>query len=157
MSTDPQKEYSKLFEDAEKAVSGIKNEKFREMAFEKLINHLLVGSSKDGHEPDEEEDEEETVKRKRKKGRTNSKKVTSGSKPKAEGPLSWLRELADEGFFKKPKSSSHIREELETRDHHLTPQDLTAPLRILCNDRKLRRKKMVPDEGGKSVLHWVNW
>jgi hypothetical protein len=71
--------------------------------------------------------------------------------------LAWLRELAGEGFFKKPKSSSNIREELETRDHHLKATDLTAPLRIMCNDKALRRKKMSPQEGEKAVLHWVNW
>ena len=35
-------EYSKVFEDAEKAVSNIKDEKLKEIAFEKLVIHLFV-------------------------------------------------------------------------------------------------------------------
>lgn len=148
------KDYSKLFEDAEKAVSGIKNEKFKEIAFEKLVNHLLKGDT-DGDGDDSVDEKKEKVKTK--KTRRAKKREGGNSKSKSEGPLAWLRELAAEGFFKKPKSSSNIREELETRDHHLKPQDLTAPLRIMCNDKLLRRKKMAPNEGEKPVLHWVNW
>lgn len=148
------KDYSKLFEHAEKAVSGIKNEKFREMAFEKLINHLLKGET-DGDDDDSVDGKKEKVKIK--KTRRARSREGGNSKSKPDGPLAWLRELAGEGFFKKPKSSSNIRQELETRDHHLTPQDLTAPLRIMCNDKLLRRKKMPPTEGEKPVLHWVNW
>ncbi len=149
------KDYSKLFEDAEKAVSGIKNEKFKEMAFEKLLNHLLKA---DGDDDDEEEKgREKSGKGKTKKARKAKKKEGGNSKAKTDGPLAWLRELATESFFKKPKSSSNIREELVTRDHHLKATDLTAPLRIMCNDKILRRKKMSPKEGEKAVLHWVNW
>jgi hypothetical protein len=153
------KDYSKLFEEAEKAVSGIKNEKFKEMAFEKLLNHLLKGDRDDDGDEEEEREAEGKISRKGKTRKTRKARKREGgnSKAKTDGPLAWLRELAGEGFFKKPKSSSNIREELETRDHHLKATDLTAPLRIMCNDKALRRKKMSPQEGEKAVLHWVNW
>lgn len=138
------KDLSKIFEDAEKQVAGIKNEKFREIAFSRLISHLLdEGTS-------EESDEDiptKKVKAKPKK-RTSSKPSTG----KSEGPKTWLEELVDENFFSKPKSSADIRQELETRSHHLSATDLTFPLQKLCHEKKLRRKK---ENGGK--LHWVNW
>jgi hypothetical protein len=154
MNTDP-KTFSKVFEDAESAVSGIKNEKLREIAFEKLVNHLLTDQSKTSEDNSEEE---KFKKKKSKKKRTVSKGSNSVTdKSKIDGPKAWLRELITEGFFKKLKSSSNIREELETRSHHLKASDLTLPLESLCHERLLRRKKAAPENGGKAVLHWVNW
>lgn len=146
--------YAKLFEDAEKAVSGIKNEKLKEIAFDKLLNHLLKDNSRSG---DDEGEVEKDEKPKRRKTKVKASSSRGGSKPSKDGPKAWLRELVEEGFFKKPKSSSAIREELETRSHHLKATDLTLPLQALCHERLLRRKKEAPDGGGKAVLHWVNW
>jgi hypothetical protein len=156
MRTDPSS-FTKVFEDAEKAVSGIKNEKLREIAFEKLVSHLLTGkqSRSSGKDEDDEEEEEKT-RRTRKKSKAKSPSSTS-LKPKSSGPKAWLIELVDEDFFKTPKSSSDIREELETRSHHLSPTDLTNPLQTLCHEKKLRRKKNASEDGGKTKLHWVNW
>lgn len=47
MAKTPPSDFSKVFEDAEKAVSGIKNDKLKEIAFEKLVSHLLDGKSTD--------------------------------------------------------------------------------------------------------------
>jgi hypothetical protein len=66
-----------------------------------------------------------------------------------------LLELVEESFFQSPKSSNDIREELESRGHHLNATDLTFPLQKLCHEKNLRRKKI--DRDGKQVLHWVNW
>lgn len=144
------KDYSKLFEQAEKSVASVKDEGLRKIAFEKLLSHLLSDSSADN-------DDNEQPKRKRHKSKSSGQTSRESSKVKKDGPLTWLRELADEGFFKKPKSSAQIREELETRDHHLKPTDLTFPLRVLCKEKVLRRTKATSAEGGKSKLHWVKW
>lgn len=146
--------YAKLFEDAEKAVSGIKNEKLKEIAFDKLLNHLLKDNSPAS---DDEVEIERDEKPKRRKAKVKTSSTRVGSKPSKDGPKAWLRELVEEGFFKKPKSSSAIREELETRSHHLKATDLTLPLQALCHEKLLRRKKESPEGGGKAVLHWVNW
>lgn len=142
-------DYSKILEDAEKQISGIKNEKLREIAFSQLISHLLSDST-----PTKEEFEE---KPKQSKHRKTKRQSTRTPKAKQEGPKAWIQELADEGFFKKPKSSAEIREELETRSHHLSATDLTFPLHSLCLEKVLRRKKITPENGGKATLHWVNW
>ncbi|HEX4372561.1 MAG TPA: hypothetical protein VHZ50_04560 [Puia sp.] len=153
MTSDPTN-YAKLFEEAEKAVSGIKNEKLKEIAFEKLLNLLLKDNAPAGDEEGEDEKDEKPKSRKAKVKKSFGK---GGAKPSKDGPKAWLRELVEEGFFKKPKSSSEIREELETRSHHLKATDLTKPLEALCHEKLLRRKKEASDVGGKAVLHWVNW
>lgn len=149
MSETQSTDFSKILEDAEKQVSGVKDDKLREIAFSKLVSHLL-----DHVEPSTDEDEEQLNKSMSRKTKRTSTKT---SKVKQEGPSSWLRELATEEFFKEPKSSVDIREELETRSHHLSATDLTSPLEKLCHDKVLRRKKISPEGGGKTFLHWVNW
>lgn len=144
------KDYSKIFEEAEKQVAGIKNDKLKEIAFSKLLSHLLDGDNSGEVAPDGKS----SVKRKAKAVKSSSSKA---AKSKSEGPMAWIEELIDEGFFKKPQSSASIREELETRSHHLSATDVTRPLQTLCHDRKLRRKKIAPDGGTKTILHWVNW
>lgn len=135
-------DYSEKFKEAEKAVSSIKDEKLRAIAFEKLIEHIVSGGSTNTS----------------KKIPTINKTKTNASgvvKKKVDGPKAWITELVDEDFFQTPKSSNSIREELESRGHHLSPTDLTFPLQKLCHEKRLRRKKI--DRDGKQVLHWVNW
>jgi len=139
------KDYSKLIEQAEKAVSSVKDESLRKIAFEKLVSHLLDGNSSNGDEDDNDSQKKPKAKR--------AKHSTSKSvKSKTGGPKVWIEELIAEKFFSKPKSSADIRQELESRSHHLSPTDITMPLQNLCHEKKLRRKK---ETGGK--LHWVNW
>ncbi|MEP7198126.1 MAG: hypothetical protein ABI851_16530 [Saprospiraceae bacterium] len=139
------KDFSKILEDAEKQVAGIKNEKLKEIAFSKLISHLL-----DGNSTDENDDDNSSTKKSKPK---STKRVASkASKGKTDGPKAWIEELVDENFFSKPKSSSDIRTELESRSHHLSATDITNPLQTICHAKKLRRKK---ETGGK--IHWVNW
>ncbi len=73
------------------------------------------------------------------------------------GPKAWTRELITEGFFEKPKSSREILDALNERGHILTPQDITKPLADLVDERLLRRKSMMQEDGKKKVMHWVNW
>lgn len=140
-------DFTKVFEDAEKQVAGIKNEKLREIAFDKLVTYILDGQTSDGNKKSEP-----TIKKKKATAR-----ASATSKTRTDGPKAWIQELVGEGFFGKPKSSAEIREELETRSHHLSATDLTSPLQALCHDKKLRRKKIALEGGGKAVLHWVNW
>ena len=143
------KDFSKELEDAEKQVAGIKDEKFREIAFSKLVSHLLDGNSSVNGDDDDS--------RKKPKVKTAKRVASNAGKSKTEGPKAWLEELIDEKFFSKPKSSADIREELETRSHHLSATAITFPLQTLCHEKKLRRKKIAPENGGKVALHWVNW
>ena len=67
-------DFSKLFEDAEKAVSGIKNDKLKEIAFDKLVSHLLSGSSGNSNDNKIDDAKPKRVKSKRKSSKTSSGK-----------------------------------------------------------------------------------
>jgi hypothetical protein len=145
-------DYAKIIQQAEKAVSSVTDENLRRIAFEKLLTHLLADNelkmqTNEGPAPS-------IAGKKKSKSRSVGGQKQAGKKA---GPKSWLRELVDEGFFKKPKSSSDIREELENRSHHLRPTDLTGPLESLCHEKLLRRKKMTLEDNGKPKMHWMNW
>ena len=142
MNTD----FTKVFEEAEKQVAAIKSEKLREIAFEKLISYLLEGDT-----PNRVKNSASNF-----TGKKVSRSIVKEGKTRTDGPKAWIKELVDEGFFANPKSSAQIREELETRSHHLSSTDITRPLETLCHGKLLRRKKITSD-GGKEVLHWVKW
>ncbi|MCX7593619.1 MAG: hypothetical protein N2235_07640 [Fischerella sp.] len=145
------KDFSKIFEYAEKQVACIKNDKFKEIAFSKLLSHLLnVDDSGDSAD-------DKVSANKKPKARAAKRSAPKGTKAKTDGPKAWIEELIDEGFFKEPQSSASIRQELEARSHHLSATDITRPLETLCHEKKLRRKKIAPEGGGRAFLHWVNW
>jgi hypothetical protein len=136
--------FSQIFEEAEKHVAVIKDDKLREIAFGKLVSHLL---EKDHTPPLNKNIDTERVLLK-------SRKM---NKHKTEGPKAWLIELINEGFFASPRTSPAIREELENRSHHLSATDITSPLQKLCHEKLLRRKKTSSGSGSKTILHWVTW
>lgn len=73
------KDFSKVLEDAEKQVAGIKDVKFREIAFSKLVSHLL-----DGNTSDDDDNETESAKPKARVKRTGNKSAKPATaKPKA--------------------------------------------------------------------------
>jgi len=60
-----------------------------------------------------------------------------------------ILDLIQQGYFKLPKSISDIILELKTKDYHLKPSDLTAPLRRIVRKGFLKKSKNMPD-GNKS-------
>lgn len=145
--SDKQNDLASLISEAEKAVESVKEPRLREIAFERVLNHLLLSS-----------DEIPKIKEKKLKSTSRKSKTKStNTSSKTEGPLVWVKELVDEGFFKKPKSSKDIQDELDKRGHRLKATDLTLPLQKLCRDKKLRRDRIAKTEGEKKLLHWFNW
>jgi hypothetical protein len=136
-------DYDKAVETAKKAVENIE-EPYKIPSFTAILSHILNGSCST-----------ETIPR-TKKVKTSEPKPKDNSEARP-GPKSWIRELIAEGFFKKPKSSREILNALDERGHILTPQNVTRPLADLVNERLLRRKSMMPKDGKKKVMHWVNW
>ena len=117
--------YPELVEQAERAVQGVKDAELKRIAFQKFLEELLGG--RHGTE-------------------RNSKKSTrpgSGSKRKGLqiGPITYLREMITEGFFKKPKAITDVKIELENRGHHIPLTSLSGPLQRLCKSRELRRQR----------------
>ena len=132
-----------IVSEAEKAVSNVADPELKQIAFDRILEHLLeIGLPISSKEP-----------KKIKDSKTKTEKNLS-AKP---GPKTWIQELADEGFFKTPRASNAIRDALDERGHILTAQDLTAPLSLIVKEKILRRKKMPLEDGGKTQLHWFNW
>ncbi|HOV98659.1 MAG TPA: hypothetical protein PK595_03690 [Bacteroidota bacterium] len=145
-STDGNVDYGSLIAEAEKAVEKMSDPKLKEIAFGRILDHLLSTSSG-----------EPTTKHNA--GRRSTRKPSGSAQTKdvkSDGPLAWLRELADENFFATPKSSKDIQDELDKRSHCLKATDLTLPLKTLCLEKKLQRDRRRPEGGGKKVLHWFN-
>lgn len=141
-------DFSSLIAEAEKAVEKMKEPRLKEIAFERVLDYLLSTSITNAkiigktasHSP-----------------KVGLAKLPSKPSSKSDGPLAWVRELVDDNFFSKPKSSKDIQDELVKQSHRLKPSDLTLPLQTLCHEKKLRRDKIAPADGGKKVFHWFNW
>ena len=138
-------DYQSAVKVASEAVSAVKDEKLKEIAFAQVLAHILS----DGKPPGGS-DKIDRKKSSPQAGATRAQK-------KAGGTTSFLRELVDDDFFKSPQNSKTILAELANRSHHLRGSDLTAPLENLCHDKILRRKKIAPAEGKAALWHWSNW
>jgi len=146
------KDYAELIAEAEKAVANVKDPELKRIAFEKILDTLL-GQGKSS----QSSRRGKSANRSAKKGPKTAK---SGSQPKKRkatprGPKAYVRELHEEGFFKKPKTISHVRSELANRGHHIPLTSLSGPMQSLCQDRVLRRSK--GKEGKKSTYLYSNW
>ena len=141
MSTTP--DYSELVAQAEKAVAGVKDPELKRIAFQKVLDDLLVPSrGAAGH-----------------KSTPSKKQQAQGPKAKRSakgGPQAYLDELADEGFFKKPKTIANVKAELENRGHHIPLTSLSGPLQKLCQRKILRRQKL-KTTGKKQTFAYSNW
>ncbi len=138
-------ELVQIVNEAEKVVSNIGDKELKQIAFDRILQHLLqIGLPK----PED------------KNNKVNSKVVavkTEKNPSLKPGPKNWIQELVDEGFFQTPQASNAIRVALDERGHILKATDLTGPLDRLVNEKVLRRKKMPAEEGGKPQVHWYNW
>jgi hypothetical protein len=135
------KPYSELVAQAENAVASVKDAELRRVAFERVLNDLLGGEhDSGGHRPE-------------KSSRPKAKKSSAAPRAKRRGgPQAYVEEMIDEGFFKKPKSISAVKAELENRGHHIPLSSLSGPLQKLCQKKVLRRQKA----DGKTFAY-SNW
>jgi hypothetical protein len=93
MATSP--DYSALVAQAEKAVQGVKDPELRRIAYQKVLEELLGG----GRGPSKG-----TTKR-----RTRQKASTGVGKSSGRGPKKYITEMHEDGFFKKPKTMTEVR------------------------------------------------
>jgi hypothetical protein len=136
--------YSDLVAQAEKAVASVKDPDLKRIAFQKILDDLL-GASGAKNTP-------QTLK-------TRTRRATSNSKSKSSsrgGPKAYIGELIGEDFFKKPKTISQVKAELENRGHHIPLTSLSGPLQRLCQGRTLRRQKLKAS-GNKQTYAYSAW
>lgn len=133
-------DYATLVAKAEEAVKSVKDPELRRVAFQKVLDDLL--SSRSG-----------APRRKREK---EQRARTGPSRPRRGGPQAYVREMADDGFFKKPKTIAQVKAELENRGHHIPLTSLSGPLQNLCQQRLLRRQRS-KGNGKKQVFTYTEW
>jgi hypothetical protein len=135
-------EYSELVAQAEKAVAAVKDPDLKRIAFQKVLDDLLA-SSASKHAPS---------------AAPKRREATDQPKPKStfRGPKAYIAELLKEDFFKKPKTISEVKAELENRGHHIPLTSLSGPLQRLCQERSLRRQKLKAS-GNKQTYAYSAW
>jgi len=134
-------DYPELVAKAEKSVSGVKDPELKRIAFQKILDDLL-GSGAPA-----------TAGHGSKKPSGLSKKEKTSTKG---GPQACVEELVEEGFFKKPKTITQVKAELENRGHHIPITSLSGPLQKLCQRKVLRRQKL-KTSGQKQTFAYSNW
>ena len=134
-------DYARLVNEAEAAVSAVKDPELKRVAFEKILGTLLQDS---------------TPSQAPQRARANVPKPAKPP-PKARlGPTAYIQELIDDGFFASPRSIADVKEELSNRGHHIPQTSLSGPLQSLTQQRLLRRQK-TGGAGAKSAFAYSNW
>jgi hypothetical protein len=135
-----------LVAQAEKAVAAVKDPELKRIAFQKVLDDLLrIGSRAPT------QDVHAGQRRKVTRARAGAR-----ARPAKGGPRAYLDELVDEGFFRKPKTLTNVKAELENRGHHVPMTSLSGPLQSLCQQRTLRRQK-VKTSGKKQTFAYSHW
>ena len=142
------KSYEQLVAQAEAAVSKVKDGELRRVAFEKILDDLLSAEHKSPNSVDTKRKANAPEKKKTGPRRSTTKRRG--------GPQTYVGELATEGFFKKPKTLSQVKAELENRGHHIPLTSLSGPLQKLCQRRTLRRNRTNGD-GRKQTFAYSDW
>jgi hypothetical protein len=141
-------DYASYVAQAENAVKGLKDPELKRIAFQKVLDDLLEGTG-GGRAPSDGP-------RRPAKKTSRSRAATEKTKPTRSGPSAYVRELIEEDFFKKPKTISNVKVELENRGHHIPLTSLSGPMQSLCKARELRRKR-TDEPGSKKTFVYSNW
>ena len=140
--------YADLVKQDESAVKAVKDPELKRVALEKILDDLLAGGSPSGDTP--------TTKRRASKKSAKSSTSTAKKKTSRGGPLAYIEELVEEGFFKKPKVISQAKAELENRGRHIPLTSMSGPMQKLCQRKKLRRQK-TKGTGKKHTFSYSEW
>lgn len=133
------KPYAELVAEAESAVANVKDAELRRVAFERVLNDLITAG-------------DEATKEKPKAAPKATKEAPKKAAKKRGGPQAYIEEMVEDGFFKKPKTISEVKAELENRGHHIPVTSLSGPMQKLCQKKVLRRQK--PDGKTFAYSHW---
>jgi hypothetical protein len=138
MTNQNTKLFAEYAKQAEASVVNIADADLKKIAFGKILETLLAGSSNNQHGAPARVAVAETVA----KNRT--------------GPQAYIEELVAEGFFAKQRSMSEVRAELGNRGFHIPLTSLSGPLQILCKKKILRREKTKVGEK-KQTFAYSKW
>jgi hypothetical protein len=136
-------DYAEMVKQAEAAVASIKDSELKGIAFGKILDALFA---QPGHV---------TVAGAAKKTGSKGAAKPARKREKRGGPVAYVEELIDDGFFKAPKTLAAVKAELGNRGHHIPLTALSGPMQRLCQQRQLRRQKST--EGNKQVFTYSHW
>lgn len=134
-------DYTEMVAQAEKAVASVKDPELKRVAFQKVLEVLLSSHTGDAGK---------SSKKLPRRAKTRPRANTGRS-----GPRSYLQEMIEEGFFKKPKTITQVKAELENRGHHIPLTSLSGPLQGMCQRRHLRRQRVTT--GNKQTFAYSDW
>ena len=135
-------DYSQVVAQAEAAVAGVKDPELKRIAFQKVLDDLLSSPSKPPAK-------KRSTRAARSSGDPPLRKKVKG------GPQTYLDEMVEEEFFKKPKTIAQVKAELENRGHHIPLTSLSGPMQRMCQRRVLRRQKV--KSGKKQTFAYSRW
>src|SRR5262245_44804133 len=98
--------YSELVAEAEQSVQGVKDPELRRIAFQKVLEELLSGGRSTDTSP-------------RRRARNTPADRPKIRRKTPRGATTYLRELVDDGFFKKQVSITDVKVQLENQGHHI--------------------------------------
>ncbi len=133
-------DYAALVDQAEKVVQSVKDPELKRIAFQKVLDDLLGGAGP-------------AIAHRKSAGRGKARGAETAQRG---GTKAYVRELIGEGFFKKPKTITDVKAELENRGHHIPLTTLSGPLQQLCQARELKRQRGA-SEGNKKIFSYSNW
>ena len=143
--------YAQMVNEAEAAVTAVKDPELRRVAFEKILATMLEGGSA------RSESLRSKPNGKRSAGKSGAGTKRSTGKAK-HGPQSRIEELIDGGFFKKQQTIAQVKSELANCGHHIALNNLSGPLQRLTRAKKLRRQKIAANKKGpKNTYAYSNW
>jgi len=136
----------KKIEIAEEAVSKVKDEALKSIAFQTVLQRLLA---LDEFTIPEGKKATESLPSPQEKLKQKAKRP-SGQKGRIE-------ELIAEGFFSQKRTIEEIKKELEAHTWHHRLEELSPALIRLVNEKKLRRVKEPEGKSGKLVWRYSKW
>ncbi len=131
-------DFQEIIQQAEHAVTGIKDPALKTVAFGKVIDALMAGGTKP------------VVKQKKHVGRQRMPNSAARM-----GTSGFLQEMVDQDYFRSQHALADVKEELANRGHHVPLTSLSGPMQSLCRRRVLRREKK--KVGSKQTYVYSNW
>lgn len=139
-------DYAAIVAEAEKAVSAVNDPELKQAAFVKVLDTLLSAASEQSSDSSELDEGDEPSK----KHKATKKKAAPKQVKRSSGPIGYIKELIDEGFFRTQRSIAAVKTELGNRGHHIPLTSLSGPFQRLCQQRLLRREKKTV--GNKTIF-----
>lgn len=152
----PRPPYQELVKQAEAAVEGIRDPELRRVAFEKVLDDLLASMRAEPELGPEAPLARPGGRREKAEAGVARPARRARERERSQGPIGYVKELVDDGFFKKPKTIAEVKAELGNRGHHIALTSLSPTMVRLVRQRNLRRQ-MGKTTGNKKTYIYSEW